>query len=51
VPPLSGSSTPVFHCPYEDMTMTPNIFYQPMPWQADPETSLMKQACYGAGAI
>jgi len=51
VPPLSGSSTPVFHCPYEDVTLTPNIFYQPMPWQADPWTSLEKQACYGAGAI
>jgi nitric-oxide synthase len=51
VPPLSGSSTPVFHCPYEDVTLTPNIFYQPMPWQADPWASLEKQACYGAGAI
>lgn len=51
VPPLSGSSTPVFHCPYEDVTLTPNIFYQPMPWQADPQASLEKQACYGAGAV
>ncbi len=51
VPPLSGSSTPVFHCPYEDVTLTPNIFYQPMPWQAGPRASLEKQACYGAGAM
>ncbi len=51
VPPLSGSATPVFHCPYEDVTFTPNMFYQPMPWQADPQASLERQACYGAGAM
>ncbi len=50
VPPLSSSTTPVFHCPYEDVTFTPNLFYQPMPWQNDPRASLEKQACYGAGA-
>lgn len=51
VPPLSGSATPVFHCPYNDVTFTPNLFYQPMPWQADPRESLEKQAYYGAGAV
>ena len=51
VPPLSGSATPVFHCPYQDVTFTPNLFYQPTPWQADPQASLEKQAYYGAGAI
>ncbi len=51
VPPLSGSATPVFHCPYQDVTFTPNLFYQPAPWQADPQASLEKQAYYGAGAI
>src|SRR5712691_5874698 len=50
VPPLSGSATPVFHCPYQDVTFTPNLFYQPTPWQADPQASLEKQAYYGAGA-
>src|SRR5579859_211755 len=51
VPPLSSSITPVFHCPYQDVILTPNLFYQPMPWQPDPQASLEKQACYGAGAI
>jgi nitric-oxide synthase len=51
VPPLSSSATPVFHCPYKDVTFTPNLFYQPMPWQDDPQKSLEKQAYYGAGAI
>ena len=51
VPPLSGSATPVFHCPYTDVTFTPNLFYQPMPWRADPQESLEKQASYGAGAL
>ncbi len=50
VPPLSGSATPVFHRPYTDVTFTPNLFYQPMPWKADPQESLKKQASYGAGA-
>ncbi len=50
VPPLSSSATPVFHCPYQDVTFTPNLFYQPTPWQADPQASLEKQAYYGAGA-
>jgi nitric-oxide synthase len=32
VPPLSGSSTPVFHRRYTNKTITPNFFYQPDPW-------------------
>jgi nitric-oxide synthase len=51
VPPLSSSTTPVFHRPYEDMTFTPNLFYQPMPWHNDPLASLELQACYGAGTL
>jgi len=33
VPPISGSVTPVFHTPYEDVTLKPNFFYQPNPWR------------------
>ena len=51
VPPLSGSATPVFHCPYQDVTFTPNLFYQPAPWKADQRESLEKQASFGAGAM
>ncbi|MBA2286587.1 MAG: nitric oxide synthase oxygenase [Ktedonobacteraceae bacterium] len=51
VPPLSSSTTPVFHRSYKDVTFTPNLFYQPMPWQTDAQKSLEKQAYYGAGAI
>ena len=32
VPPLSGSTTPVFHRHYENTILTPNYFYQPAPW-------------------
>ena len=28
VPPMSASTTPVFHCPYEDVALKPNFFYQ-----------------------
>src|SRR6266536_3328317 len=28
VPPISGSTTPVFHLPYENSVQTPNFFYQ-----------------------
>jgi nitric-oxide synthase, bacterial len=28
VPPISGSTTPVFHVPYRDYVQTPNFFYQ-----------------------
>jgi nitric-oxide synthase, bacterial len=33
VPPMSGSTTPVFHRPYEDEVVSPNFFYQPDPWK------------------
>ena len=33
VPPLSGSATPLFHRPYENVELKPNFFYQPVPWQ------------------
>ncbi|GLV59314.1 nitric oxide synthase oxygenase [Dictyobacter sp. S3.2.2.5] len=32
VPPMSGSTTPVFHTPYENRQTTPNFFYQNDPW-------------------
>ncbi len=32
VPPISGSVTPVFHCPYENITRKPNFFYQSNAW-------------------
>ncbi len=28
VPPISASTTPVFHVPYKDGIQTPNFFYQ-----------------------
>jgi nitric-oxide synthase, bacterial len=34
VPPLSGSVTPLFHRPYENVELKPNFFYQAAPWQA-----------------
>ena len=33
VPPLSGSTTPVFHRDYRDVLLKPNFFYQTPPWQ------------------
>jgi nitric-oxide synthase len=33
VPPLSGSTTPVFHIPYDNVLLKPNFFYQKPPWQ------------------
>jgi len=37
VPPLSGSSTPVFHRDYDNAVQTPNFFYQdPFPAIGDP---------------
>lgn len=33
VPPISGSTTPVFHKPCQDATITPNFFYQLEPWR------------------
>ncbi|WP_308438799.1 nitric oxide synthase oxygenase [Dictyobacter formicarum] len=32
VPPMSGSTTPVFHTPYENRQIMPNFFYQTAPW-------------------
>ncbi len=32
VPPVSGSLSPLFHRPYEDRVMKPNIFYQSTPF-------------------
>jgi hypothetical protein len=33
VPPVSGSTSPIFHHGYfPDETLTPNFFYQPDPW-------------------
>jgi nitric-oxide synthase len=32
VPPLSGSTTPVFHRHYDNTILVPNFFYQPSPW-------------------
>lgn len=37
VPPVSGSTSPIFHHGYfPDVTLTPNFFYQPRPWHASP---------------
>jgi nitric-oxide synthase len=33
VPPLSGSTTPVYHRPYQDVALKPNFFPQPEPWR------------------
>ncbi|QLE46260.1 nitric oxide synthase oxygenase (plasmid) [Nostoc sp. C052] len=33
VPPISGSTTPVFHRNYENVELKPNFFSQPDPWQ------------------
>jgi nitric-oxide synthase, bacterial len=32
VPPMSGSTTPVFHRGYKNTTLKPNFFYQEDPW-------------------
>lgn len=35
VPPISGSTTPVFHHAYfPDVTLKPNFLYQPNPWRS-----------------
>lgn len=33
VPPMSASTTEVFHQPMEDVCLKPNFFPQPVPWQ------------------
>ena len=38
VPPLSGSTTPLFHRHYEDVELTPNYFYQSKPWEPEATT-------------
>lgn len=40
VPPLSGSTTPVFHRPYQDFELKPNFFAQPLPWRSTAAPSL-----------
>jgi nitric-oxide synthase len=35
VPPISGSTSPLFHHPFENREESPNFFYQPAPWRAD----------------
>ncbi len=37
VPPLSGSTTPVFHGSYDTRVELPNFFYQDSPWLVDDE--------------
>jgi len=37
VPPISGSTSPLFHRPYENVELKPNFYYQSSPWQ-EPET-------------
>jgi nitric-oxide synthase, bacterial len=34
VPPLSGSTTPVFHKVFENEVLSPNFYYQPVPWRS-----------------
>jgi nitric-oxide synthase len=33
VPPMSGSTTPVFHRGYKNTILKPNFFYQEEPWE------------------
>lgn len=33
VPPMSGSTTPIFHRTYTNKILTPNFFYQEEPWK------------------
>lgn len=35
VPPLSGSTTPVFHHSYDPRAVLPNFFYQDAPWMEE----------------
>ena len=34
VPPISGSTSPVFHCPWKDQILKPNFFHQEKAWTA-----------------
>ena len=38
VPPLSGSTTPVFHKEFENRVLKPNYFYLPPPWEQKPSS-------------
>ncbi|MFM2170556.1 MAG: hypothetical protein RI957_785 [Verrucomicrobiota bacterium] len=40
VPPLSGSTTPVFHHSYDPRAELPNFFYQDGIWQEEVETTM-----------
>ncbi len=33
VPPISGSASPLFHRPYQNVELKPNFYYQSPPWQ------------------
>jgi len=35
VPPLSGSTTPVFHKAFENKVLSPNFYHQPAPWESE----------------
>ncbi|HEX4953670.1 MAG TPA: nitric oxide synthase oxygenase [Thermoanaerobaculia bacterium] len=35
VPPISGSTSPLFQHPFENQELTPNFFYQEPPWRAE----------------
>jgi hypothetical protein len=35
VPPLSGSTTPVFHKAFENKVLSPNFYHQPAPWRSE----------------
>ncbi len=35
VPPISGSTSPLFHHTFEAKELSPNFFYQPAPWRND----------------
>jgi nitric-oxide synthase len=44
VPPLSGSTTPVFHLPLKDELRTPNFFAQPSAWLQPDSAAVDKQS-------
>ena len=35
VPPLSGSTTPVFHKTFNNEVLNPNFYHQPPPWRSE----------------
>jgi nitric-oxide synthase len=40
VPPMSGSTTPVFHKGYKNKILSPNYFYQEAPWREQSQAQL-----------